>query len=97
MITRNPSTAASGPREFPPTSQTRSIIEANAEVGVREYVQLRRKAQESNLILFCAPGSEVGKKSGEDAECGKKRADVIHEADARVVGKLAQQCGADTA
>src|SRR6266481_2618638 len=49
------------------------------------------------LILLCAPGGEVGKKGGEDAECGKKRADVVHEADARVVGKLAQERGADTA
>ena len=55
------------------------------------------RLQESNLIHLCALGGEVGKKGGEDAECGKKRADVVHEGDARVVGKLAQQCGADTA
>src|SRR6202030_515158 len=42
-------------------------------------------------------GGEVWKEGGEDAEHGKKRADVVHEVDAGVVGQLAEQCGADTA
>jgi hypothetical protein len=42
-------------------------------------------------------GGDIWKESGEDAERGKKRADVVDEVDAGVVGKLAQQCGADTA
>jgi len=42
-------------------------------------------------------GGDVWKEGGEDAERGKKGADVVHEVDAGVVGKLAQQCGADTA
>ena len=49
----------------------------------------------SILILPWAPGREVGKEGGEDAERGKERADVVHEVDAGVVGKLAKKCGAD--
>jgi hypothetical protein len=42
-------------------------------------------------------GGDVWKEGGEDAERRKKRADVVHEVDAGVVGKLAEKCGADTA
>ena len=49
----------------------------------------------SNFTLRA--GGDVWKEGGENAERGKKRADVVDEVDAGVVGKLAQQCGADTA
>ena len=57
--------------------------------------QLFDSRQSSILILPWAPGREVGKEGGEDAERGKERADVVHEVDARVGGKLAEKCGAD--
>ena len=58
---------------------------------------LVRRRRGSILILPAAPGSEVGKVGGEDAERGKERADVVHEVDAGVVGKLAEKRGADAA
>jgi hypothetical protein len=51
----------------------------------------------SNFPFRAWNSGDLWKEGGEDAERGKKRADVVHEVDAGVVGKLAQQCGADTA
>ena len=62
---------------------------------MRDTSHLFDSRQGSILSFPRAPGREVGKEGGEDAERGKERADVVHEVDARVVGKLAEKCGAD--
>ena len=41
--------------------------------------------------------AEIGKEGSEDAERGKQRADVVHEVNTGVIGKLAEECGADAA
>jgi hypothetical protein len=74
------------------------LYQRRTDNGSMDRFSVANRCSRGSIGLFAfLTGAEIGKEGSEDAECGKQRADVVHEVNTGVIGKLAEKRGADAA